>query len=1033
MVVDSNPSFHIHKPHSMNKRKITIIFFLLVNLFSVRLHGADQDLLDEQIIELMEEGDIPGLSLVTINKGKVFIKNFGYSDVSTGKKINENTLFEIGSNSKAFTALAMLKLADENQLNLDQPVTDFLPWFLPSFEGQTVPVTLRQLLHHTSGIPTYTISLIPEGDQQDALEQTVRTVKDIELESMPGQRFQYATINYDILGLILEKVTKSSFEEYLEQTIFKDLGLNNTYLNRDNPAVSEHLSEGYKIGFFEPRKYDAPIFRGNNPAGYVISNADDIAKWLAYQMGLERVEYDSLIMESHQRDNTVLPQNLSSYAYGWYVSLSGNGEISHSGLNPNFTSHIAFIKDKGIGVAILANSNSNYTAVIAERVLETMNGAEMNTSINMEDPMDKQFSILSMILAFYVLCVLVVFGFIIYRIIIGQRQFESFSLRKFLNVIIVMASFVPFLYGLYLLPYAIVNFNWEAILVWAPISFQGLILLSLIAMAATLMVYVVSLFFPDKNEYIQSAPKVILLSVLSGLANTVVVLLITSSINSAIEIKYLLYYFGLAAMIYLIGRKVVQTDMVYITRNIIYNLRLKMTSKIFSTSYENFEKIDRGRIYSIMDYDIGTLGQAAATFITIVTSIITALGVFFYMATLSFWATILTILLIVVITFVYNQATAKTNVLFNDARQTHTIYMRLLNGMIDGFRQLSIHRNKKLAYKDEIGRTTDEYRNKINTANIKFINAFLIGESLLLVVLAVVAFAMPRVFADISSQVIMSFIILLLYLIGPINSILNSIPQLVQFKVSYNRIQEFIKEIPASIDLSKVMAPDKSAKNSVDSISIRSLSYQYPEKEGQYAFSVGPINLSAQKGEIIFIIGGNGSGKTTFSKLLTGLYTSHDGEILINDKKVAFSDIGEYFSTVFHPLFIFRKLYDVQEDENSDWTELLDLLELKDKVDILRGNTFSTLNLSGGQRKRLALLQCFMEDKPIYLFDEWAADQDPEYRRTFYRELLPKMKEQGKIVFAITHDDHYFDIADKVIKLEMGKVDYVKENEPITA
>jgi cyclic peptide transporter len=1013
----------------MNKKIIYSTLFLVTAFVSHCLYGQEE--LDKKIKDLIEGSDIPGLSLVIVNNGDVCIKNFGYSNLKTKELVTDSTLFELGSCSKAFTALAMLKLSQEKKINLDQKVTDYIPWFSMKYQGSPVPITLRQLLFHTSGIPTYAISSIPKGAQRNALERTVKGLLGTDLKSMPGQRFEYATVNYDVLGLIIEKIAGASFERYLENVIFKDLGLTHTYVGREHPEVLKHLSKGYKIGFFEPREYDAPVYKGNNPAGYIISRGDDMARWIQLQLGTIHTGYDSLIVASHQRDTSVEPVDLSSYAYGWFTSLKGEGDISHSGLNPNFTSYVTFRKH--IGVVVLANSNSPYTGVIARSVMKMLLGEKVSSYINFRNDPDKDFSILSILLGILQLCLFSFLGFVAYRIFKKGRKFKAPSFKQVLNILIVLVCMMPMLYGLYIVPEAYANFSWESIVVWAPGSFLIFIALSLAALSSIFIIYTVSTFFPDQNEYLRTAPKIILLSVLSGLSNTVAILLITSSINNPIEYKYLLYYFGLAAVVYLLCRKIVQTEMIYLTRNIVYNLRVKMMDKIFSTSNENFERMDRGRIYSIMNYDIGVLGEAAYTFITIITSIITSIGVFFYMGTLSFWATLIIMSLIAVITVIYNFVSGRTNILFDEARETNAVYMRLLNGLIDGFKQLSIHRNKKLAYQEEVIKVTEEYRVKINKASVKFVNAFIIGESLLLVVLAIVAFAVPKTFTGIDSAVIMSFVILLLYLIGPINSILNSIPQLMQFKISWKKIQEFIRDIPASIDLTKIALDSNSLHvgSTVERIEINSLSYEYPEKEGQHAFSVGPINLVAQKGEVIFIIGGNGSGKTTLSKLLTGLYTPLYGEILIDGQKIEPAEVGEYFSTVFHPLHLFQRLYDVKLDENStEWREYLNVLQLQDKVDI-RDNKFSTIDLSGGQRKRLALLECYLENKPILLFDEWAADQDPEYRRVFYKELLPKMKAMGKIVFAITHDDHYFDVADRIFKLEMGKVEYVREKESV--
>jgi ABC-type siderophore export system fused ATPase/permease subunit len=204
-------------------------------------------------------------------------------------------------------------------------------------------------------------------------------------------------------------------------------------------------------------------------------------------------------------------------------------------------------------------------------------------------------------------------------------------------------------------------------------------------------------------------------------------------------------------------------------------------------------------------------------------------------------------------------------------------------------------------------------------------------------------------------------------------------------------------------------------------------------KEEEKMFSVGPLDFEAKKGEIVFIVGGNGSGKTTLGKMLTGLYMLDEGTITINGKEIPNYQLGEYFSAIFNDYYLFKKLYEIDFNKNENTERahsFLKTIQLEDTVKI-EDNEFSTLNVSGGQRKRLALMTCFMEDSPIYLFDEVAADQDPQFRRFFYRKMLQKMKEQGKIVIAITHDDHYFDVADRLIKLDMGQIEIVTDKQQL--
>jgi len=200
-------------------------------------------------------------------------------------------------------------------------------------------------------------------------------------------------------------------------------------------------------------------------------------------------------------------------------------------------------------------------------------------------------------------------------------------------------------------------------------------------------------------------------------------------------------------------------------------------------------------------------------------------------------------------------------------------------------------------------------------------------------------------------------------------------------------------------------------------------------QETEHDFTLGPVDFRLAPGELVFVVGGNGSGKSTFVKVLTGLYTPRSGTIRIGDVVVTDATrewYREHFSVVFADCFVFDKLLGLSApDVVATAQRYLELLQIDHKVNVRgtdRGSEFSTIDLSTGQRKRLALVTAYLEDRPFYVFDEWAADQDPEYKRIFYAKLLPELRNRGKAVVVITHDDRYFHLGDRVIKLEDGKV-----------
>jgi putative ATP-binding cassette transporter len=204
--------------------------------------------------------------------------------------------------------------------------------------------------------------------------------------------------------------------------------------------------------------------------------------------------------------------------------------------------------------------------------------------------------------------------------------------------------------------------------------------------------------------------------------------------------------------------------------------------------------------------------------------------------------------------------------------------------------------------------------------------------------------------------------------------------------------------------------------------------YHYDGEEG---FTVGPLNLSLCQGDLVFIVGGNGSGKTTLAKLLVGLYAPEtgsvhlDGQIINDDNRESYR---QFFSVVHSDFYLFDRLLGLEaSDLGTRAAEYLNRFYLSDKVKIVN-NRLSTTELSYGQRKRLALLTAFLEDRPIYVFDEWAADQDPLFKKLFYYRFLPDLKARGKTVAVISHDDFYYNVADRVIKLDCGRIASEKIN-----
>ncbi|MDM5250513.1 serine hydrolase domain-containing protein [Lysinibacillus sp. G4S2] len=430
--------------------------------------------IEQFVEEQMEISQIPGISVVIVEKGKtVYQKGFGYADVKEKIPVTSQTLFELASTSKAFIGLAILQLEKEGLLKRTDDVRKYIPWLELEYEGEPQTITINQLLHQTSGIASNTIVHIPESNAENALELTVRTLLDQPLNRKPGSSFEYATINYDVLGLVIENVSKQSYDLYIKEQLLEQIGMKDSYVGL-HQVQSDELATGYKIGFMREQEYTPPIYRGNIPAGYIVSNTNDIAKWLNLQLGA--IQNDTIskqtIEQSHIPDQSVEPILQDTYyASGWRVEEKNDKRyIWHDGANPTFSSYFIMQPDEQIGVAILSNMDTTFTTAIGKSVMDLWEGNNVNLDhTDGYQEVDKVLTILCIIIG----CLGIIFSILLLRnlwkfkrkqrawaLLKGKRIFLFVFHSLFVAVILILVMVAP----------KIFNMNWEYIKVWGPTS-----------------------------------------------------------------------------------------------------------------------------------------------------------------------------------------------------------------------------------------------------------------------------------------------------------------------------------------------------------------------------------------------------------------------------------------------------------------------------------------------------------------------------------------------------------------------------------
>lgn len=463
------------------------------------LSDESQNEIERFINKQIKNGKIPGMA-VTIVQGDqtIYQKGFGYANIKNKKLVTSTTLFELSSNSKAFTALGILNLEKQGLIKLDEPVNNYIPWFKMNYKGKNAPITVEQLLYHTSGIPYHTIDKIPESNDDNSLEKTVKTLINKELKSKPGVNFQYATINYDVLGLLIETISGLSYETYMEENIINPLGLNNTYLN-NNETISKNMAEGYKLNFLQPQPFHAPVYRGNKPAGYLISNAIDMGKWLKIQLGtIPTGEFSNEIIKKSHISNKGLVQDNSkpAYASGWYTLEKDDTVIYHPGNNPNYSSFIILNPEQKLGIAVLSNINSAYVSATCDGIYGILSGKDYNHSIFDENKIADIISIILIVLSGFILIFALIRIVIVIRQIVRSERIHVVKSKKYrLTVTFSLLFIIVIQYIIHKIPFICTGVSWRFVSVWLPNSVTVAHYFMVIA------IWVAYLLFILKNVY----------------------------------------------------------------------------------------------------------------------------------------------------------------------------------------------------------------------------------------------------------------------------------------------------------------------------------------------------------------------------------------------------------------------------------------------------------------------------------------------------------------------------------------------------
>jgi cyclic peptide transporter len=520
--------------------------------------------------------------------------------------------------------------------------------------------------------------------------------------------------------------------------------------------------------------------------------------------------------------------------------------------------------------------------------------------------------------------------------------------------------------------------------------------------------------------------KYCIMGIISGLINflfirsvtRIIGLIMSEHLKGAIK-ENILILAGII-LLFVIIRRTLSLGIIKLSQTLFWKLRKQTLSLVLIANYQQLSS-RRVRIRSTMLGDVSSLTEASLNIITFFSAFILSISCFIYLLSISGILFLITLCVSAAGIFIYRSGILRNTRRFRKTRELENKFQESFYAILDGFKELYMEPRKgRTIYNEKISVIARDAFSINTNAYAGFLNNQITGQVLFYMLISSILLYFS-IALNIKPGNTVSFVFTLLYLVGSLETIMVLFPGLMRARVAADHLMDLQSELEES-NFNNPIPRKYISKEEFDQVTVRGLEFHYDEQDN--SFGIGPIDLDIQKGEVVFIYGGNGSGKTTLIYSILGLCFPSAGEIRLNSVLVDADNYAEYrtaFSVVFNDFYLFNEILGMPDLDVEKWDFYLHLFELDGKVK-LEECRLSTTDLSTGQRKRLALMVELMEEKPVLVIDEWAADQDPHFRKKFYTEIIPLLKKDNITILAITHDDKYYYCADRLYKMDYGKL-----------
>lgn len=465
---------------------------------------------------------------------------------------------------------------------------------------------------------------------------------------------------------------------------------------------------------------------------------------------------------------------------------------------------------------------------------------------------------------------------------------------------------------------------------------------------------------------------------------------------------------------------------------VVDGLRLRLLDRVRHADLLKLEKFGQTPLFESISQASQTISQNSQFLALTLQSMLLTLAILVYVALINGLAFMLIGGLLALGTWAYVRLGRELQAQQKRLMAEEAELFDCVSDLFDGFKEqrLNAARSDGLngAFADASARTVSAR----NIVHMHSWQQFIFGEMAFNLMLGLVIFVAP-VYAKGFSTEMAQVAAAVLFMSAPVFGLMQSLAIMSAAEAAAGRMLELEPQLAALAEAGSD-GPGQPLPADFSELAMEGVSFTFPARDGEAGFAVGPFDLTLRRGEVVFITGGNGSGKSTFVKLLTGLYRPTSGRLSLDGVPVGTDRLAawrENMATVFADFHLFARLYGTPHPDPDEADRLMSWLEME-KVTELRGDRFGRRDLSAGQRKRLGLVAALLEGKPILILDEWAADQDPHFRHKFYREIVPALKERGLTIIAVTHDDHYFDMADRRLHMEEGRLSELPVPPPFT-